>query len=176
LCEHPQEEVTPVELEEQISGYVRSHPDRGLRYPQIATAESATAGRIADTLTRVPGASDYVVGGVVAYSNAAKERLLKVKHATLEAHGAVSEEVAREMAEGGRIALAADVCVADTGIAGPGGGSEAKPVGLFFLAVSSRSACVVRRFVFQGDRESNKNSAVRAALTMLRDYLLESDE
>ncbi|MBN1857043.1 MAG: CinA family protein [Dehalococcoidia bacterium] len=142
----------------------------------IATAESATAGRIADTLTRVPGSSDYVAGGVVAYSNDAKRRLLNVKSATLENYGAVSAETAREMAEGGRVALGADVCVADTGIAGPGGGTESKPVGLFFLAIASEGVCSARRFVFEGDRDANKGLAVQAALTMLKEYLLESHD
>jgi len=165
-----------MELAEEISGCIRSHQGNGGGRLQIATAESATAGRIADTLTRVAGASDYVAGGIVAYSNEVKQRLLDVKSSTLDRHGAVSAEVAKEMAEGGRIALGADVCVADTGIAGPGGGSDAKPVGLFFLAVATEGACEVRRFVFDGDRDANKDAAVKAALTMLRDYLLESHD
>ena len=165
-----------MELEEQISEHMRSRECKGGRRLQIATAESATSGRIADTLTQVSGASDYVAGGIVSYSNSAKQRLLGVKISTLETYGAVSGEVAREMAEGGRSALGADVCVADTGIAGPGGGSDTKPVGLFFLAVASEGACDVRRFVFDGDRNSNKNAAVRAALTMLMDYLVKSDD
>jgi PncC family amidohydrolase len=140
---------------------------------RIATAESATAGRIADRLTEVPGASDYVVGGCVVYSNEAKRRLLGVSEATLAAHGAVSEEVAREMAEGGRLALGADVCVADTGIAGPGGATAMKPVGLFFLALATPSGCSVSRFAYSGDREANKEAATQSALSLLRDYLVQ---
>jgi len=139
----------------------------------IATAESATAGRIADRLTAVPGASDYVAGGCVVYSNEAKRRLLGVSDTTLAAHGAVSEEVAREMAEGGRRVLGADVCVADTGIAGPGGATARKPVGLFFLALASPSGCTVRRVVYTGDRETNKEAATQDALSLLRDYLVQ---
>lgn len=139
----------------------------------IATAESATAGRIADRLTDVPGASDYVAGGVVAYSNDAKRRLLNVSGASLAAHGAVSAEVAREMAEGGRAALGADVCVADTGIAGPGGATALKPVGLFYLALATPAGCTVQRFEFHGDRDANKEAATEAALNLLRDYLVQ---
>ncbi len=140
---------------------------------RVATAESATAGRIADRLTEVPGASDYVAGGVVAYSNDAKHRLLNVSEATLAAHGAVSEEVAREMAMGGRAAFGADVCVADTGIAGPGGATARKPVGLFYLALATPSGCTVQRFGFRGDREANKDAATEAALNLLREYLVQ---
>jgi len=85
----------------------------------------------------------------------------------------VSEEVAREMAEGGRVALGADVCVADTGIAGPGGATALKPVGLFYLALATPSGCSVRRFEFHGDREANKEAATEAALNLLRDYLVQ---
>jgi len=163
-----------VRVEEEIAALATSHPGAGGRSLQIATAESATAGRIVDTLTNVAGSSAYIVGGVVAYCNEAKQRLLGVKSATLDAHGAVSKEVAREMAEGGRRAFDADLCVADTGIAGPGGATETKPVGLFFLALASREMCEVREFHFDGDREANKDAAVQAALMMLRAHLLQS--
>ena len=162
-------------LEEEIAELVRSRLGAGHRSLHIATAESATAGRIADTLTNVAGSSEYVVGGVVAYSNEVKHRLLGVQPATINEHGAVSKKVACEMAEGGRIALGADLCVADTGIAGPGGATETKPAGLFFVALASNGACEVRTFLFDGDREANKDAAVRAALTMLRDHLLQFD-
>ena len=161
-------------VEEEIAALATSQPGAGGRSLQITTAESATAGRIVDTLTNVAGSSAYVTGGVVAYSNEAKQRLLGVKTATLNAHGAVSQEVAREMAEGGQRALDADLCVADTGIAGPGGATETKPVGLFFLALASRKMCEVREFRFDGDREANKDAAVQAALMMLRAHLLQS--
>lgn len=139
----------------------------------IATAESATSGRIADRLTDVAGASDYFLGGVVAYSNEAKEHLLGVKRDTLREFGAVSAQVACEMAQGARNALRADVAVSDTGIAGPGGGTTDKPVGLFYLGLASTCDCTAFRFVFRADRHANKESAVDAALTLLRDYLLQ---
>lgn len=139
----------------------------------LATAESATSGRIADRVTDVPGASDYFLGGIVAYSNEAKRRLLHVRQATLRAHGAVSPQVAQEMAEGARKALHAQVAVSDTGVAGPGGSTPEKPVGLFYLALATPDGCTAFRFVFQGDRQANKESAAQAALTLLRDYLLQ---
>ena len=139
----------------------------------IATAESATAGRIADRITDVPGASDYFRGGIVAYSNEAKQRLLRVKASSLRSHGAVSPQVACEMAEGARRALHAAIAVSDTGIAGPGGATTGKPVGLFHLAISTPEGCIVRSFAFEGDRASNKEAALEAALTLVRDYLLQ---
>ena len=139
----------------------------------IATAESATSGRIADRLTDVPGASDYFRGGIVAYSNEAKRRLLRVKASSLRGYGAVSPRVACEMAEGARRALDADVAVSDTGIAGPGGATAGKPVGLFYLAIASPDGSTVRSFTFAGDRLFNKEAALEAALTLLRDYLLQ---
>lgn len=139
----------------------------------IATAESATAGSIADRLTDMPGASGYVRGGIVAYSNEVKMRLLGVKGSTLRDHGAVSPEVACEMAEGGRRMLGADVCVSDSGIAGPGGATETKPVGLFYIGLATPSGCEAHEFRFNGDRASNKQAALEAALTLVRDYLLQ---
>ena len=162
-------------VEEEIAALATSHPGAGGRSLRIATAESATAGRIVDTLTNVAGSSGYVLGGVVAYSNEAKQRLLGVETTTLCTHGAVSKEGAREMAEGGRRAFNADLCVADTGIAGPGGAPDTKPVGLFFLALSSLEGCEVRELHFDGDRKANKDAAVQAALLMLREYLLQFD-
>jgi len=142
----------------------------------IATAESATGGRIADRLTNVAGSSDYFVGGIVAYSNEAKQALLKVSEVTLARFGAVSPEVAREMAEGACRAYGADVAVSDTGIAGPGGASENKPVGLFYLGLATPDGCSAREYRFSGDRSSNKESAAQAALTLLRDYLVQCCE
>ena len=139
----------------------------------VGTAESATSGRIADRLTDVPGASDYFRGGIVAYSNEAKRRLLHVKASSLRSFGAVSPQVACEMAEGARRALDAAVAVSDTGIAGPGRGTTGKPVGLFYLAIASPEGCKVHSSIFAGDRMSNKEAALEAALTLLRDYLLQ---
>lgn len=150
----------------------RLHDTRG-SFVSIGTAESATSGRIADRITEVAGASDYFLGGVVAYSNAAKERLLGVKPSTLRDYGAVSAQVAQEMAEGARRALQCDVAVSDTGIAGPGGATNEKPVGLFYLGLATPAGCEAFRFVFRGDRSANKDLAVEAAFRLLTDYLLQ---
>lgn len=139
----------------------------------LATAESATAGGIAARLTDIAGASDYFLGGLIAYSNLAKRRLLKVRPATLDHFGAVSAEVAEQMAEGGRSALGADVCVADTGIAGPGGATTDKPVGLFYVAIATPDGCQVRALQFGGDRAFNRAGVVVASLLQVRDYLLQ---
>ena len=139
----------------------------------ISTAESATAGGIATSLTGMPGASDYFLGGIVSYSNQAKHSLLGVSVSVLNRFGAVSREVAEQMAEGGRQAFGAAVCVADTGIAGPGGATPLKPVGLFYIALASAEGCSVEQFNFAGERESNREAAIVSALTLLRDYLVQ---
>lgn len=118
----------------------------------LATAESCTGGLIAHKITALAGASDYYRGGVVAYSNEVKECALGVRHATLEAHGAVSEETVREMVEGVRSRLGADYAVATTGIAGPGGGTPAKPVGTVWIGVASDSKTVARLLHLNGTR------------------------
>jgi len=140
---------------------------------KLALAESCTGGLVGHLVTNVAGSSGYFVGGVIAYSNEAKEQLLGVPRDTLARHGAVSEPAAREMAHGARRLLGADVALSVTGIAGPGGGSPDKPVGLVYVAldVADRQEC--RRFVWGGDREQNKAHSARAALEMLRDYLTE---
>ena len=133
----------------------------------LATAESVTGGRVAAALTAVPGSSAVFVGGVVAYSNAVKERELGVPAEVLAAHGAVSAQVAVAMAEGVRARLATDLGVGVTGVAGPDGGTEAKPVGLVYVAVSGGGDPVVRRFLWPGDRTENKRDSARVALEML---------
>jgi len=140
----------------------------------IGTAESATGGKIADRLTSVAGSSEYFKGGVVSYSNEAKVRILKVKCETIEDYGAVSEQAAIEMAEGARKLLGVDVCVSDTGIAGPSGGSPGKPVGLFYVGLATNEGCLSQERVFSGNREENKWNAAEAALDMLRRHLLQS--
>ncbi|HUW62592.1 MAG TPA: CinA family protein [Candidatus Bathyarchaeia archaeon] len=137
----------------------------------LATAESCTGGLIAHRITNVPGVSACYVGGVVAYSDEIKKALLGVGEGVLAAHGAVSEPVARQMAEGARTRLGADVAVAVTGIAGPGGGTAEKPVGLVYLAVSGASGTVVSREVFEGNREQIKAKTAEKALKMLLEYL-----
>lgn len=158
-------------IEHEVSRLVRELEARTGRYLQIATSESATAGRVADRLTAVPGSSDYFAACIVAYGNRSKTLLLGVQESTLEQKGAVSDEVAREMARGGRTLLGVDVCVSDTGIAGPGGGSQHKPVGLFYIALESRDVCLCHRYIFSRDREGNKQDASEEALRVLRDYL-----
>ena len=120
-------------------------------------------------VTQIAGASDYYVGGVVAYSNDAKQRLLGVPASVIESHGAVSAEVAVGMAEGARERLRADVGVGVTGIAGPDGGVRGKPVGLTYVAVAGASAAVtaVERHVWPHDRDGNKRAAAAAALGLL---------
>jgi nicotinamide-nucleotide amidase len=139
----------------------------------LATAESCTGGLVAARLTGVPGASDVFVGGVVAYSNGVKEDELGVPRSVLERHGAVSAEVATAMAEGARKRLGADVAVAVTGVAGPGGGTEEKPVGLVFAHASGPDGAEARRSELPGDREMIRGRATAAALHLVR-RLLES--
>lgn len=133
----------------------------------LATAESCTGGLIAHRLTNVPGASKVFLGGVVAYSNAAKKKFLGVQARTLARHGAVSEAVAREMAEGARKGFGADFAVAITGIAGPAGGTKRKPVGTVFIALADGRKTVVARNGTPLGREAFKQATANQALQML---------
>lgn len=134
----------------------------------LATAESCTGGTIASSLTAQAGASAYFRGGVVAYSNAVKECALGVQHSTLEAHGAVSEETAREMAEGVRRRLGADLAIATTGIAGPDGGTKEKPVGTVWIAVTDATHTEAQLLSFPGRRrQQNIDRTVNQAFSML---------
>lgn len=133
----------------------------------IAAAESCTGGLLLQRLTDIPGSSAWVLGGVVAYANAVKVEALGVGEDTLAAHGAVSEAVARAMAEGVRRRLGADVGVGITGVAGPGGGSDEKPVGTVWIAVAAGDTHA-RRFLFPGDRQMIRQFAASAALNMVR--------
>jgi len=137
----------------------------------IAVAESCTGGLIGHRVTDAPGSSTYFLGGVIAYSYEAKERLLNVRHRTLYEFGAVSEKTAREMARGARRALGADIGLAVTGIAGPGGGLPDKPVGTTWVAVSSREGDWAHLHQWEGDRSQNKMYSVDAVLTLLLDVL-----
>ncbi len=137
----------------------------------LSLGESCTGGLIGHRLTEVPGSSEYFLGGIIAYSYEAKERLLGVRHDTLYQHGAVSEETAQEMARGARQALGADIGLAVTGIAGPGGGLPGKPIGLTWIALSSREGVFARQFTWGGDREANKLQSSEAALEMLEQFL-----
>jgi PncC family amidohydrolase len=137
----------------------------------LALVESCTGGLIAHRITNVPGSSDYFVGGIVSYSNDIKERVLGVQQTTLRNHGAVSEVTALEMARGGRRVCRADVALAVTGLAGPGGGTPEKPVGLVYVALAAPDGDWVERHVWDGDRQENKERSAEAALDLLRRYL-----
>ncbi len=137
----------------------------------IATAESFTGGAIGAAITETPGASRYYVGGVVAYSNRAKQELLGVKAATLERHGAVSAEVAQEMAAGARKRLDCDLALSSTGIAGPGGGSVEKPVGLVYLGLASPDGARSARHVIGGTRSEIIARSAAYALDLTRRHL-----
>ena len=138
------------------------------RRQTLALAESCTGGCIAHRLTNVPGASAVFLGGVVAYSNAVKGKFLGVRAETLAAHGAVSEAVAREMAEGARKRFGADFGIGVTGIAGPGGGTNDKPVGTVFITLAGAFETMVERKMNPFKRERFKEVTARQALGMLR--------
>lgn len=133
----------------------------------IGTAESCTGGLVLHRLTNVPGSSAWVTGGVVAYDNRVKQSLLRVRAATLLAHGAVSEETAREMARGARQLLGTDLAVSITGIAGPGGGTADKPVGLTWMALAGPDDLLLsERRVHEGGRLAVKRASAEAALAL----------
>jgi nicotinamide-nucleotide amidase len=138
----------------------------------VGTVESATGGGIADRITDVPGSFDYFQGSVVSYSNEIKSKIVGVNKQTLATNGAVSRETAIEMAESGRKLLNVDVCVSDTGIAGPSGGTKEKPVGLFYTGIASSDGdAKASKFIFSGNRHQNKQSAAIASLEIVEEYL-----
>lgn len=139
----------------------------------ISTAESCTGGMTAAKLVNVPGASNVFMEGVVTYSNEAKMRLLGVKQETLEIYGAVSRETAQEMAEGGVKMSGSDICVAITGLAGPGGGTDKKPVGLVFVACCLKGRTEIREYHFKGNRDKIREQSAMKALDLVRLCVLE---
>lgn len=140
---------------------------------RLALGESCTAGLVGHRITQVPGSSQYFLGGVIAYSNYAKQTLLRVSPQTLSTHGAVSEQAALEMACGARRALDAEVGLSVTGIAGPDGGSQEKPVGLTWIAISTPDKDRTICNVWPGDREQNIADSADAALALLLETLQE---
>ena len=137
----------------------------------VSVAESCTGGLITDRLTDIPGSSMYLERGLVTYSNRSKTELLGVTEDILQKHGAVSEETARLMAEGVRMLAGSDLGLATTGIAGPDGGSETKPVGTVFIALADGEETICRKFSYRWDRRRIKIIASQAALLMLKQYL-----
>lgn len=150
-----------VELAERLQGLCLG---RGLT---VSVAESCTGGLVAATITEIPGSSGYFLGGIVSYADSAKAALLGVPEATLEAHGAVSAQVAMAMAAGARARFGSTLAVSVTGVAGPDGGTEAKPIGLTYLGLADGDGADVRRFAFAGDRSENREAAASAALEWL---------
>lgn len=152
-------------LEEEIGELLRA------KHLTLATAESCTGGLLGHLITNVPGSSDYFLGGVITYSNGAKENLLGVQHETLEEHGAVSEQVAQEMARGAKNLFHSDLSLATTGIAGPGSGTKGKPVGLVYIALAAPNKELCERHIWQGDRLENKRHSAERTLELLKEYL-----
>lgn len=141
----------------------------------ITTAESCTGGLLGATLTQESGSSEIYLGGVVGYSDALKEKLLGVNHQTLKNYGAVSPEAAREMAIGVKERSGSDLAVGITGIAGPGGGSNEKPVGLVYIGLATPEGIQASKFQFHGQRESIRQLSVMAALDLVRQFMLKDE-
>ena len=140
----------------------------------IAVAEACTAGRLGHLLTSVPGSSAYFHGGVLAYAQSVKSGVLGVEQELLEAEGSVSEVTALAMAQRVRELCGTAIGLSTTGIAGPTGGTATKPVGLFYIGLSTEGYQACRRHLFtDGDREANRERASQAALALLREYLLQ---
>jgi nicotinamide-nucleotide amidase len=140
----------------------------------LASAESSTGGLIAKRLTDCSGSSAFLMGGVIAYDDRVKQKLLGVAEAVLIEHGAVSEPVARQMAEGARALFEVDLAVSVTGIAGPTGATARKPVGLHYIGISTPRGTRVQRHQWAGDRAANRQAAADAALQLVLNYLDES--
>lgn len=153
-------------MEEVVGVLLR---EKGLK---LATAESCTGGLLSARIVNVPGSSHYFVGGFVVYANEIKTKLLGVEEGSIRRHGAVSEEVCRQMAVGALEETDADIALAITGISGPEGGTDQKPVGLTYIALATDREVVVRRFLFEGSRNENRFMATQWALEMLRQYLI----
>ncbi len=138
----------------------------------LGTVESATGGMMSYLITAIPGSSDYYQGSIISYSNEIKQKIVRVKAETLAKEGAVSSAVAEEMAAGGRKVLGVDICLSDTGIAGPGGATLERQVGLFYIGISHAGGTFSQAHVFGGNREQNRRQAADAALQWLKEYLV----
>ncbi len=153
-------------LEEEVGNLLRK------KRLTLGMVESATGGLISHLITNIPGSSGYYKGSITAYGNEVKVKVVGVKAKTISQYGTVSSQVVKEMAERGRKVLAVDICLADTGIAGPSGATPGKPVGLFYLGLSHQAGTYSQKHVFRGEREQNKRSAAEAALIWLKEYLM----
>jgi len=154
-----------MEIEKRIGKMLK---ERGLK---IAVAESCTGGLISSRITDISGASDYFEAGITTYSNESKIRLLNVPEDIIDRYGAVSEETAKAMAEGVKKTVHADIGVSVTGIAGPTGGTEGKPVGTVFIGLATKKATYVRKFFFDGNRLEIRRKTSDAALMFVEEYL-----
>lgn len=152
---------------------IKELAQKGLK---LGVAESCTGGLLSARLINVPGASDVYKAGLVTYSNKAKHKLIDVKKDTLEQFGAVSEETAKEMVKGTLHRTGADMAVSITGIAGPGGGTEEKPVGLVYIGCGQKGRIVVKRYQFSGNRTKIRESAVANALTLMREVIQQNSK
>ena len=141
----------------------------------ITTAESCTGGWIAQVITEVAGSSAWYDRGFITYSNESKIKMLGVKHTTLETYGAVSSQTVAEMADGALINSNADCAIAVTGIAGPTGGTDEKPVGTVWIAVSSKEKTLASKFIFGDDRQRNIVMTSQTALNLLRKLVLKDE-
>ncbi|MBN2240414.1 MAG: CinA family protein [Dehalococcoidales bacterium] len=152
-------------VEEEIGEMLRR------RNMKLGAVESATGGLISHRITNIAGSSDYYEGSVTSYSNEIKINLIGVKKETIDRFGAVSAQTAEEMAAGAKNLLKADICISDTGIAGPGGATPEKPVGLFYIGLAHGNTVISRKHIFGNDREGNKQEAADTALRLLKEYL-----
>lgn len=154
-----------VSLSQEVGELLRRHGQT------LGVVESATGGLLSHLITDVSGSSDYYKGSITSYSNDIKVGVIGVNEDTINRFGAVSCQVSEEMAEGGRKVLGVDICLADTGIAGPGGATPGKPAGLFYIGFSHQSGTCSQKHNFHGSREQNKREAAEAALRWLKEYL-----
>ena len=161
--------IFPLEINNRVSGILKLCKQKGVT---IVTAESCTGGLIAGCLTEVPGSSAVIEGGFVTYSNRAKMSMLSVKLDQLDQYGAVSEEVARSMAEGALGSSKADIAIACTGVAGPGGATNKKPLGLIHLSCALRKHPTLhKRCNFSGERSTIRLATVKAAFELIEAQL-----